>query len=184
MRITFNWLLASPGPAVNEAVRAAADGGHQVGQSCRQPAASPRLSGVRHVVFRLEKDRYALPLSAIKEVVTTPERFTRVPRAPPSLRGVMNLRGRVVPVVDLRVLLQVQPAGAPASKVVLLDRGRRELGLLITDVDGIESIEKVTSAGAGSGATVRGLARLGALAITVLDPDGLDAAVAHAFATR
>lgn len=139
---------------------------------------------MRHVVFRLEKDRYALPLSAIKEVVTTPERFTRVPRAPPSLRGVMNLRGRVVPVVDLRVLLQVQPAGAPASKVVLLDRGRRELGLLITDVDGIESIEKVTSAGAGSGSTVRGLARVGALAITVLDPDGLDAAVAHAFATR
>jgi purine-binding chemotaxis protein CheW len=95
----------------------------------------------------------------------------------------MNLRGRVVPVVDLKALLQVTtPAIQPLGKVVLLDRGRRELGLLITDVDGIESIEKVS--GARSSTAVRGLARVGALAITVLDADGLDSAVARAFTTR
>lgn len=138
---------------------------------------------MRHVVFRLERDRYALPLSSIREVVVAPEHYTRVPRAPPSVKGVMNLRGRVVPVVDLRALLEVTtPATQPLGKVVLLDRGRRELGLLITDVDGIESIEKVS--GARSAPTVRGLARVGALAITVLDPDGLDSAVARAFTTR
>lgn len=138
---------------------------------------------MRHVVFRLERDRYALPLSAIREVVVAPEQYTRVPRAPPSVRGVMNLRGRVVPVVDLKALLAVTtPSTTPLGKVVLLDRGRRELGLLITDVDGIESIEKV--AGARSSPTVRGLARVGALAITVLDPDGLDSAVAQAFTSR
>jgi purine-binding chemotaxis protein CheW len=138
---------------------------------------------VRHVVFRLERDRYALPLSAVREVVVAPEHYTRVPRAPPSVKGVMNLRGRVVPVVDLKALLAVTtPSAAPLTKVVLLDRGRRELGLLVTDVDGIESIEKV--AGARASPTVRGLARVGALAITVLDPDGLDGAVAQAFTSR
>jgi purine-binding chemotaxis protein CheW len=138
---------------------------------------------VRHVVFRLERDRYALPLAAIREVVVAPEQYTRVPRAPPSVKGVMNLRGRVVPVVDLKSLLGVAtPTSLPASKVVLLDRGRRELGLLVTEVDGIESIEKV--AGARASPAVRGLARVGALAITVLDPDGLDSAVARAFTTR
>jgi purine-binding chemotaxis protein CheW len=138
---------------------------------------------MRHVVFRLERDRYALPLSAVREVVVAPEQYTRVPRAPTSVRGVMNLRGRVVPVVDLKALLAVAtPLSQPLAKVVLLDRGRRELGLLITDVDGIESIEKV--GGARSSPTVRGLARVCALAITVLDPDGLDGAVARAFTTR
>ncbi|MEW6432428.1 MAG: chemotaxis protein CheW [Myxococcota bacterium] len=138
---------------------------------------------MRHVVFRLERDRYALPLAAIREVVVAPEQYTRVPRAPPSVKGVMNLRGRVVPVVDLKSLLGVAtPTSLPASKVVLLDRGRRELGLLVTEVDGIESIEKV--AGARASPAVRGLARVGALAITVLDPDGLDSAVARAFTTR
>jgi purine-binding chemotaxis protein CheW len=139
---------------------------------------------MRHVVFRVDKERYALPLVAIKEVVAAPKDFTRVPRAPAALKGVMNLRGRVVPVVDLRALLSLKgPATQPALRVVLLDRGRRELGLLITDVDGIEAIEKLVSQ-AAPGTSVKGLARLGALAVTVLDVDGLDAAVAHAFVTR
>ena len=51
---------------------------------------------MRHIVFRLEKDRYALPLSAIREVVAVPQRFSRVPRSPIYVRGIMNLRGRVV----------------------------------------------------------------------------------------
>lgn len=139
---------------------------------------------MRHVVFRLERDRYALPLSAIREVVEAPEGYTRVPRAPESVRGVINLRGRVVTVVDLHVLLGLAaPPLEHSSKIVLLDRGRRELGLLITDVDGIESIEKV-GLSSRSSVTVRGLARLGALAITVLDADGIDTAVAQAFTSR
>ena len=110
--------------------------------------------------------------------------LTRVPRAPLALKGVMNLRGRVVPVIDLQALLHLEATQSQgAAKIVLMELGRRELGLLITDVDGIESIEKVGNA-ARSSPTVRGLARLGALAITVLDPDGLDSAIAQACTTR
>jgi len=142
------------------------------------------LRGVRHVVFRLQRDRYALPLAAVREVVVTPMGLTRVPRSPRALKGVMNLRGRVVPVIDLQALLQLEsPQTQRATKIVLMELGRRDLGLLITDVDGIESIEKVGNA-ARSSPTVRGLARLGALAITVLDPDGLDTAIAQACTTR
>ncbi len=139
---------------------------------------------MRHVVFRLEKDRYALPLSAIREVVVTPEKFSRVPRAPASVRGIMNLRGRVVTVVELAALLRPdQPAKTDGAtrKIVLLDRGRRELGLLVTEVDGIEAIEKVGPAPPKAPPTVKGLARLGALAVTVLEPEALDAAVAASF---
>jgi purine-binding chemotaxis protein CheW len=141
---------------------------------------------VRHVVFRLERDRYALPLAAIREVVVAPAQYTRVPRGPPSLRGVMNLRGRVVPVIDLRVLLGLlAPEATLPSRIILLDLGRRELGLLITEVDGVESIEKVGSAPQHRlGPSVRGLARLGALAVTVLDAGALDAEVARAFTSK
>ena len=137
------------------------------------------------MLFRLEKDRYALPLSSIREVVVAPESFTRVPRSPKAMKGVMNLRGRVVPVVDLRVLLDVAP-GAPGGlhRVVLLDRGRRELGLLISEVDGIESLEKVGPPAPKASMAVKGLARLGAIPVTVLDPDALDATVARAFTTK
>ncbi|MDP3503371.1 MAG: chemotaxis protein CheW [Myxococcales bacterium] len=140
---------------------------------------------MRHVLFRLEKDRYALPLSSIREVVVAPDTFTRVPRSPKAMKGVMNLRGRVVPVVDLRELLDVAPGpvGGP-GRVVLLDRGRRELGLLISEVDGIESLEKIGPPAPKASLAVKGLARLGAIPVTVLDPDALDATVARAFTTK
>lgn len=138
---------------------------------------------MRHVVFRLEKDRYALPLDAVREVVVAPERYSRVPHAGPSVKGVMTLRGRVVPVVDLARLLTLPPreASPAASKVVLLELSRRDLGLLVTEVEGIEPIEKVGPQPRSS-RLVRGVTRVGAVAVTVLDLDGLDAAVAASFA--
>ncbi|MFZ5472235.1 MAG: chemotaxis protein CheW [Myxococcota bacterium] len=137
---------------------------------------------MRHVVFRLEKERYALPLAAIREVVVPPTQWTRVPRAPPSVRGVINLRGRVVTVVELRSLLGLVDGGEATAKIVLLDRGRRDLGLLVTEVDGIESIERVGPPPGKPSPTVRGVARLRGWAVTVLDPEAVDASVAAVFA--
>ncbi len=135
---------------------------------------------MRHVIFFLDRDRYALPLDAVREVVNAPEHYSRVPHAKDSVKGVMTLRGRVVPVVDLGRLLALglQPPGT--GKVVLLELVRRELGLLVTEVEGIESIEKVGTQGRAS-RMVRGLARVGPLTVTVLDVEGVDAAVAASF---
>ena len=127
---------------------------------------------VQHVVFLLDSARYALPLGAIREVVVHSETLVRVPRAPPAVLGVVNLRGRVL---DLPT-----PVAAP-RKLVLLDRGRRDLALLVTEVEGVESVEKVTSATRESRAAVRGVARVRGLAVTALDADALDAAVTRLF---
>jgi len=141
---------------------------------------------VRHVVFRLEKERYALPLGAVREVVVPPAGYSRVPRAPVAVRGVMNLRGRVVTVVDMRPLYGLAPEEAPSSlqRIILLDRGRRDLGLLVTDVDGIEMIEKVVPLQGAPKLSVRGLSRLKGWAVTVLDPEGVDGLVNSLFAPR
>src|SRR5438874_8621625 len=136
---------------------------------------------MRHVVFRLEKERYALPLAAIREVVVPPTQWTRVPRSPRFVRGVINLRGRVVTVVELRTLLGLSEPAAPSQKIVLLDRGRRDLGLLVSEVDGIESIEKVAHAPGKQDPSIRGVARLKGLAVTVLDPEGVDGALNASF---
>ena len=136
---------------------------------------------MRHVIFRVEKERYGLPLTAVKEVVVPPERFTRVPRAPVAVTGVMNLRGRVVTVVELRQLLGLPEGPTPNGRVLLLERGRRDLGLLVTDVEGIEAVERVGAAPGKSVPAVRGVARLKGLAVTVLDPEGLDSAVVGLF---
>jgi purine-binding chemotaxis protein CheW len=141
---------------------------------------------MRHVVFLLEKERYALPLTDVREVVVPPEQWSRVPRAPPAIRGVINLRGRVVTVVELGSLLGISSEGthAPHRKIVLLDRGRRDLGLMVTEVEGIEPIERVSPAPGKQAGAVRGVARLKGLAVTVLDPEGLDASVAGLFGSK
>jgi len=136
---------------------------------------------VQHVVFLLDSARYALPLGAVREVVVHAESLVRVPRAPPAVLGVVNLRGRVVTVVDFATLLDLPAPSAPPRKLVLLDRGRRDLALLVTEVEGVESVEKVTPANRESRAMVRGVARVRGLAVTALDADALDAAVTRLF---
>ncbi|MFN0062869.1 MAG: chemotaxis protein CheW [Myxococcaceae bacterium] len=136
---------------------------------------------MRYVLFRIEKDRYALPLGAVREVLVSPESLSRVPRAPPGVRGVMNLRGRVVTVLELGALLGLPLLNRGLEKLVLLDRGRRDLGLLVSEVEGIEDIEKISPAPGAHAASVQGIARIGARAVTVLSPEGVDAALSTLF---
>ena len=142
---------------------------------------APDRSPVQHVVFLLDATRYALPLAAVREVVLQPEGVVRVPRAPPPVVGVVNLRGRVVTVVDFALLLELPPPAQPQRKLILLDRGRRDLALSVTDVEGIETVEKVATPVREARATVRGVTRVKGVAVTVLDTDALDLAVTRLF---
>jgi purine-binding chemotaxis protein CheW len=138
----------------------------------------------RHVVFRVESGRFGLPLAAVREVVVTPELFTRVPRAPAAVTGVINLRGRVVTVVDLRPVLGLGEAGSPAPKLLLLDRGRRDLALGVSDVEGIEVLDRLVIGTAVSTGLVRAVAQLGGAEVSLLDAEELDARVAGLFRGR
>jgi len=54
------------------------------------------------VVFRLDKEEFGVPIDSVQEIVRVPEELTHVPMAPPFVEGVINLRGAVLPVIDLR----------------------------------------------------------------------------------
>jgi purine-binding chemotaxis protein CheW len=54
------------------------------------------------VVFRLGTEEFGVPIESVQEIVRVPETLTHVPKAPPAVEGVINLRGTVLPVVDLR----------------------------------------------------------------------------------
>ena len=128
---------------------------------------------MRHVVFRIGAERYGLPLATVREVVP-PAVMSAVPRAPVAVRGIMNLRGRVVTVVGLASLLGVPSALADGGKILILDRGRRDLGLLVSGVDGIHALEDVAPAPGEALPSIRGVAPHAEGAGTVLDADGLD----------
>jgi purine-binding chemotaxis protein CheW len=153
------------------------------GAAAPGPATRPGPSEpVRHVLFRVAGERFALPLDAVREVVVPQPPFARVPRASEAVRGVMNLRGRVVAVVDLAPLvgLAAQPLAAGAGHVLVLDRDKRTLGLLVGAVLGVEPLPP-PEAGAG---VVRGVAAARGGAVTLLAPDAVAAQASSLFGGR
>ena len=54
------------------------------------------------VVFRLDKEEFGVPIESVQEIVRVPEELTHIPKAPSFVEGVINLRGSVLPVIDLR----------------------------------------------------------------------------------
>jgi purine-binding chemotaxis protein CheW len=139
---------------------------------------------MRHVVFRVAAERYALPLDAVREVVLPQPPFARVPRVSEAVPGVMNLRGRVLAVVDLAPLvgLPAQPLREGAGQVLVLDQGKRALGILIGGVLGVEDVE--LPAGEGARALVRGVVAARGGAVTLLAPEALFQAAVELFRER
>jgi purine-binding chemotaxis protein CheW len=76
----------------------------------------------RYILLKVSGETYGIPILNARELVGMLE-ITRVPDAPPSLRGVVNLRGKVIPVIDLSAHLHMGPTRAgPHSVIVVLER--------------------------------------------------------------
>ncbi len=138
---------------------------------------------MRHVVFRVATERFALPLGAVREVVLPQPPFARVPRSSEAVCGVMNLRGRVVAVVDLAALMGLAPQRLEggAGQVLILEHGKRALGFLIAGVLGVEPLAPPEDAAPG---VVRGVAAARAGAVTVLAADALASEAERLFGGR
>jgi purine-binding chemotaxis protein CheW len=63
----------------------------------------------QYITFKLGQESFALNVGQVREVLETPA-ITKVPTAPPYMRGVVNVRGKAIPVVDLRLKFGLPPA--------------------------------------------------------------------------
>jgi purine-binding chemotaxis protein CheW len=147
------------------------------------PPQAQAIPAARMVIFRAGGERFALPLEAVREVVVPQPPFARVPRAGAAVKGGMNLRGRVVAVVELAPLLGLPPdaLGPAQGHVLVLERDRRGLGLLVAAVLGVDAVA-LPGTGAGEpGGPSRGVAAVRGAPVTVLDPEALEARAAALF---
>ena len=85
-----------------------------------------------HVRFRVGAESFALPVGHVLEVADVGT-LAPVPGAPPSVLGVRNLRGQVLPVIDLATVLGT-PRSKAATKVVITEDAGRRAGLAIDQV--------------------------------------------------
>lgn len=92
------------------------------------------------VIFQLASGSYALDIASVQEIVRLPT-LTQVPQALPFVVGITNLRGTIVPVLDLRRRCAL-PAAEPtaATRVVVVQLGSQSLGLIVDSVDEVTII--------------------------------------------
>ncbi|RPF42885.1 purine-binding chemotaxis protein CheW [Thermodesulfitimonas autotrophica] len=86
------------------------------------------------VVFKLAEQTYGVDIGAVAEIIRM-ESITRVPRAPEFVEGVINLRGRIIPVIDLRKRFGL-PEGEQTrqSRIIIVEIGGMTIGMIVDAV--------------------------------------------------
>jgi purine-binding chemotaxis protein CheW len=88
----------------------------------------------RFIEFSLGAEDYAIPLLMVREVISVPD-TTPIPKAPPHFVGIMNLRGQVISVVDLRKKLKVDPRKDKEEAVIIVDIGTMNIGVVVDSIN-------------------------------------------------
>lgn len=133
----------------------------------------------KHLTFKLADEEYGLEILKVQEIIGMMN-VTRVPRTPAFIRGVINLRGKVIPVVDLRlkfgmdsqddtdktciIVVQVMRGGAKVTIGIIVDEVSEVL-----DIE-LEQIEETPSFGTSVDADfVMGMGKIGDKVVMLLD---------------
>lgn len=137
-------------------------------------------NGGTHLVFGLAGEHYAAPVADVEEVLEW-QPVTVVPRCPAYLLGIINVRGSLIPVVDLRRRFGIAAAAAGDERHILVVRieyagERAQMGLVVDAVEGVINLDEEavepppTVGGAIEGSAIRGLARSGDRILLVVEP--------------
>lgn len=136
-------------------------------------AAMSDITSKQLVVFSLGSEEYALPIGAVHEII----RFTE-PRTVASddawIRGVIGLRGKIIPVFDLAARMRVA-AGETEGKIVIVETGTGQVGVMVDEVEEVltvtsEQLEDVLTADAD---TIEAIAKIDDRLVILLNPEGL-----------
>lgn len=92
------------------------------------------------VAFSLGTETYGVDIASVREIIPM-QKIVSVPRAPVFVEGIINLRGRVIPVLDLRKHFGFeQKKGDPNQRIVLVEAGTGSIGVI---VDAVSSVLRI-----------------------------------------
>jgi purine-binding chemotaxis protein CheW len=135
------------------------------------------------LTFQLDAQVFGVDILRVREIRGW-SAVTAVPESPPYVLGVLNLRGAIVPVIDLRARLGLPSVDATTTTViivltVIVGEARRDFGLVVDAVSDVSALQasdiRATPSGLGSGdqRAVPALATLGDRMVLLLDIDGM-----------
>ncbi len=104
------------------------------------------------LVFNLNQGYYALNSSVISSIVELPDKITPLHNVPNYVYGLINYRGRVIPLLDLRQLLEIrslEEAGVVLShksyqeRIIVIENNHMQMGVIVDDVNAVDSVNAV-----------------------------------------
>ena len=127
------------------------------------------------VVFSLGDEEYALPITQVHEIIRFAEPRS-VASADPSVRGVISLRGKILPVYDLAIRLGVTNARAAAdAKIVVVEHADDLAGVVVDEVEEVLTVQAadLEEAPIAGGRCVDGIAKVDDRLIVLLDAEAV-----------
>lgn len=129
---------------------------------------------MQFVAFQLGNIEYAVDILSVQEIIRW-SRITRIPRAPAFYKGVINLRGTVVPVVDsyIRFNLGKQEI-TNASRIIVCKQDDNVIGLTVDNVTEVvtlsaDQIEKPQAANGADNQFIKGIGKIGNRLLIIMD---------------
>jgi purine-binding chemotaxis protein CheW len=103
-------------------------------------SAAPASKGGKYLTFFLAGEEYGIEILKVHEIIGMMP-ITRVPRTPDVIRGVINLRGKVIPIVDLRRRFELDALGqTEATCIIVVQVGGVQTGLVVDSVSEVMDI--------------------------------------------
>lgn len=93
------------------------------------------------VVFQLAKEEYAIPISQVKEIIRYSS-ATKLPNMPGYVEGIINLRGKVLPVIDLAGKFALLTKKNPDKQALIVEMAGQEMGLVVDAVTEVMHIDE------------------------------------------
>jgi purine-binding chemotaxis protein CheW len=144
-------------------------------------------AGARQVLsFSLGSENYGVDILRVREIRGWSP-VTKIPQAPAHVLGVLNLRGSIVPILDLRTRLDLAARFTPLTVIIVLSEfaGKREFGLVADGVSDVvevslENLKPAPKLGPSATAEcIQGLAIAGERMLILLDADALARELVH-----
>jgi purine-binding chemotaxis protein CheW len=135
------------------------------------------------VVFSLGEEEYALPITQVQEII----RYTE-PRAvaseAPWIKGVISLRGKIVPVCELAARLGVSAEIASHAKIVIVETGGGTAGVIVDDVQEVLTVDaaQLDNVPAAGTEFIDAIAKIDDRLVIMLNPEGIFSGVEFAAA--
>lgn len=120
------------------------------------------MSEEQVVVFRLENEEYCIPINQVREIIHYTG-ATKLPASPAYFDGIINLRGKIIPVFDLAVKFKLQAKTGP-RKALIVELDETSLGIVVDEVSEViriqdSAIETAPPQTAIGGTYIRGIGK-------------------------